>query len=81
MLEVQGIRSILMHGKMIKNVSFVLNLGMNILLVIQIVRKGYTFEFNLNSWSIRKGFSTLIKGSVKNELYILDQVPSFKCLF
>lgn len=36
MLEVQGIGSILMHGKMIEDVIFISKLGMDLLLVIQI---------------------------------------------
>jgi len=49
MLEVQGIGIVLMHGKVIEGVLFVPKLGINLLSVIQIARKGYTFEFNLNS--------------------------------
>ena len=80
LLEVEGIGSVLLHGKVIENVLFVPKLGMNLLSVIQFVRKGYTFEFISNSWSLRKGFVTLIKGSVKNDLYIVDQVPTKLCL-
>jgi len=43
MLEVQGIGSVFMHRKVVEDVLFVPKLGMNILFIIQIAWKGYTF--------------------------------------
>ena len=79
-LEVQGIGSVLIHGKVLENVIYVPKLRMNLLSVIQIVRKGYSFEFDSHSWCIKKGLATLVKGSVKDDLYIVDQVPTKMCL-
>ena len=80
MLEVHGIGSILIHGKVIENMLYVPKLRMNLLSVIQVARKGYSFEFNSNSWSIKKGLPTLVKGAIKNDLYIVDQGPTKMCL-
>ena len=43
-IEVQGIRSVLLHGKFIENVLYVPKLNMNLIFVIQVARKGYSFE-------------------------------------
>jgi len=79
-LEVQGIGSVLIHEKVLENVLYVPKLRMNLLLVIQVARKGYSFEFDSHSWCIKKGLTTLVKGSVKDDLYIVDQVPTKMCL-
>ena len=79
-LEVQGIGSVLIHGKVLENVLYVPKLRMNLLSMIQVARKGYSFEFNSHSWCIKKGLTTLVKGSMKDDLYIMDQVPTKMCL-
>jgi len=79
-LEFQGIGSVRIHGKVLDDVLYVLKLRMNLLSVIQVARKGYSFEFNSQSWCIKKGLATLVKGYVKDNLYIMDQVPSKMCL-
>jgi len=38
-LEVQGIESVLIHGKVLDNVLYILMLRMNLLFVIQVARK------------------------------------------
>jgi len=75
-LEVQGIGSVRIHGKVLNDVLYVPKLQMNLLSVIQVARKGYSFEFDSSSWCIKKGLTTLVKGSVKDNIYIVDQVPS-----
>jgi len=70
----------MIHGKVLDNVLYVLKLRMNLISVIQVVRKGYSFEFNSQSWCIKKGITTLVKGLVKDDLYIMDQVPSKMCV-
>jgi len=62
-LEVQGIGSVLIQGKVLENVLYVPKLTMNLLSVIQVARKGYSFEFNSHSWCMKKGLATLVKGS------------------
>jgi len=79
-LEVQGIWSVMIHEKVIKNVLYVTKLSMNMLSIIQVARKGYSFKFKLDSWCIKKGLTTLVKGLVKYDLYIMDQVPIKMCL-
>ena len=79
-LEVQGIGSVRIHGKVLNDMLFVTKLRMNLLSVIQVARKGYSFEFNSQSWCIKKGLATLVKESVRDNLYIMDQVPSKMCL-
>jgi len=79
-LEVHGTGSTLIHGKLIENVLYVPQLKMNLLSIIQVARKGYSFEFTSNSWSINKGLANLVKGSIKKDLYIVDQEPSKMCL-
>ena len=70
----------LIHEKIFENVLYVSKLRMNLLFVIQVARKGYSFEFDSHSWCIRKGLATLVKRSVKDDLYIVDQVPTKMCL-
>ena len=48
-LEVQGIGSVLIHRKVLENVLYVSKLRMNVLSVIQVARKRYSFEFNSHS--------------------------------
>jgi len=48
-LEVQGIRSVMIHRKVIDNVLYVPKLRMNLLSVIQVARKRYSFEFDSQS--------------------------------
>jgi len=79
-LEVQGIGSVRIHGKVLDDVLYVPKLRMNLLSVIQVARKGFSFEFDSQTWFIKKGLATLVKGSVKDNLYIMDQVPSKMCL-
>jgi len=79
-LEVQGIGSVRIHGKVLNDVLYVPKLWMNLLSIIQVDRKGFSFEFNSSSWCIKKGLATLVKGSVKDNIYIVDQVPSKICL-
>ena len=79
-LEVQGIGSVIIHGKVLNDVLYVPKLWMNLLSVIQVARKGYSFEFDSQSWCIKKGLATLVKGFVKDNIYIVDQVPSKICL-
>jgi len=74
-LEVQGIGSVRIHEKVLDDVLYVPKLRMNLLSVIQVARKGYWFEFDSQSWCIKKGLATLVKGFVKDNLYIVDQVP------
>ena len=45
-LKVQGIGSVLIHETVLENVLYVLKLRMNLLSVIQVARKGYSFEFD-----------------------------------
>ena len=61
-LEVQGIRSVLIHKKVLENALYVPKLNMNLLFVIQVARNGYSFKFNSNSWYINKVLPTLVKG-------------------
>ena len=79
-LDVQRIRSVMIHGKVLDNVLYVPKLRMNRIFIIHIARKGYSFEFTSHSWCVKKGLATLLKGSVKDDLYIMDQVPSKMCL-
>ena len=79
-LEVQRIERMLIHEKVFKNVLYVSKLRINLLFVIQVARKEYSFEFDSYSWCIKKGLATLIKGLVKDDLYTMDQVPSKMCL-
>ena len=79
-LEVQGIGSVIIHRKVLDDMFYVPKLRMNLLSVIQVARKGYSFEFESQSWCIKKGLATLVKGSMKDNLYIVDQVPSKMCL-
>ena len=72
-LEVQRIGSVLIHEKILENVLYVPKLRMNLLFVIQVIKR-YSFEFNSYSWCIKKGLATLVKGSVKYDLYIMDEV-------
>ena len=44
--EVQGIESVLIHGKVLENVLYVLKLRMNLISMIQVAKKGYSFEFD-----------------------------------
>jgi len=71
-LEVHGIGSTLIHCKVIENMLYVSQLKLNLLFIIQVTRKGYSFEFTSNSWSIKKGLATLVNESIKNNLYIVD---------
>ena len=48
-LEVQGIGSVLIHGKVLENVLYVPKLRINFLFMIQVTRKGYSFEFDSHS--------------------------------
>jgi len=79
-LEVQGIGSVLIHMKVLDNVLYVFNLRINLLSMIQVAKKGYSFNFDSQSWCIKKGLATIVKGSVKDDLYIMDQVLSKMCL-
>ena len=79
-LEVQGIRSVLIHEKVLENVLYVPKLRMNLLFVIQVARKGYFFEFDSHFWCIKNRLATLIKGFVKDDLYIVDQISTKMCL-
>jgi len=79
-LEVQEIGSVLIHSKVFENVLYVSKLRMNLLSMIQVARKGYSFDLNSQSWCIKKGISMLVKRSVKDHLYIMDQVPTKMCL-
>ena len=79
-LDVQGIGSVMIHGKVPDNVFYVPKLRMNLISIIQITRKGYSFEFTSHSWCVMKGLATVLKGLVKDDLYIMDQVPSKMCL-
>jgi len=79
-LKVQGIGNVLLQGKVLENVIYVPKLTMNLLFIIQIARKGYSFEFNSQSWCMKKGLATLVKGLVKYDLYIMDQSLSKMCL-
>ena len=79
-LDVQGIGSVMIHRKVLDNVFYVPKLRMNLIFVIQITRKRYSFEFTSHSWCVKKGLATLMKGSVKDDLYIMDKVPSKMCL-
>lgn len=79
-LEVQRIRSVLIHEKVLKNMLYVLKLRMNLLFMIQVAKKRYSFYFNSHSWCIKKGLTTLVKRSVKDDLYIVDQVLTKMCL-
>ena len=72
-LEVHGIESVLIQGKILENVLYVPILTMNLLSVIQVAREGYSFKFNSHSWCMKKGLTTVMKGSVKDDLYIVDQ--------
>jgi len=71
---------VLIHEKVIEHVLYVPKLRMNFLFMIQVARKGYSFEFDSHSWCIKKRLTTLVKGSVKDNLYIVDQVPTKMCL-
>jgi len=81
MLEVHGIESSLIHNKVIENVFYVPKLRMSILSFIKVARKGYSSEFTFNSWSTKKGLATLLKGSITNGLYIVDQEPTKMCQY
>jgi len=43
----------------LKNMLYVPKLNMNLLFLIQVTRKGYSFKFNSHSWCIKKGLATL----------------------
>ena len=47
--EFQRIGSMLIHGKVLENVLYILKLMMNLLSVIQVAKKGYSFEFDSHS--------------------------------
>ena len=79
-LEVQGIGSVRIHVKVLDGVFYILKLRMNLLSVIQVARKRYSFEFDSQSWCIKKGLATLVKGYVKDNFYIMNQVLSKMCL-
>ena len=79
-LDVQGIGSVKIHGKVLDNVFYVPKLRMNLIFIIQITRKGYSFEFTSHSWCVKKGLATLLKGLVKDDIYIMDQLLSKMCL-
>jgi len=79
-LEVQGIGSVLLQGKVLENVLYVPKFTMNLLFVIQVARKGYSFEFDSHFWCMKKGLTTLVKGLVKDDLYNVDQSLSKMCL-
>lgn len=55
---------------------YVPKLTMNLIFVIQVARKGYSFEFNSHSWCMKKVLYTLVKGSVRDDIYIVDQAPT-----
>lgn len=48
-LDVQGIMSVLIHMKILKNMLYVPKIMMNLLSVIQVARKGYLFDFKSHS--------------------------------
>lgn len=60
-LEVQGIKSVLIHDKAFDNVLSIPKLRMKLVFIIQVARKGYSFGFNSHSWCIKKGLATLVK--------------------
>lgn len=63
--EIQGFGSVLVHGKVLENVFYVPKLRMNLIFVIQVARKLYSLKFDSHSWYIKKGLTTLVKGSMK----------------
>lgn len=79
-LKVQGIENVLLQGKILENVLYAPKLTMNLLLVIQVARKGYSFKFNSHSWCMKKGLATVVKGSMKDDLYIVNQTLTKICL-
>ena len=79
-LKVEGIGLVLISEKVVDDVLFVPSLRRNLISVLQISREGFSIEFKAFSWSIKKGFVTLILGIVKDNLYIVNDIPSKVCL-